>query len=231
MKNIIAIYKLWLFCQTTLKEPIRWSKYVKYKRNGKSARFNGIRRQNVADHSLSKLLSYACLLEELKNLFQEDVDFDVLFICIFFHDFGEPKPKKKKQRQFDVLANKKVAKDDVEEYKRFKKLIERCGLEISLKRKIIKAFLLQFSLTSYEAFHWYPQKLMREARECQKMKNTAILFQIIEKWEYLFYAVEHKEKHPTILSDVITLNEPKVDSWINMYPLKYREPLRNIFVN
>lgn len=194
-------------------------------------RYNGIRRQNVADHTLSKLLAFNILLPSLQNIFGKNVDYDLLFTCIMFHDFGEYKRRKNsKTKSFDILVHKKVPSDDVAEYERFMELLGKCDLGWFWNKRLEEAFILQYILTTSQHFPVEIQSKMIRMKRNKVTRNTAILFQILEKWEYLFYGVEHKDKHPTILKNVVGRNAPVVIDWINWYPEKYHKKLHGLFV-
>ncbi len=214
-----------------MKNTLRWSKYVLYE-NGKSAEDNGIRRQNVEEHTLSKLLAFGMimplLLDKFEKVFGRKIEYNLLWVCIVNHDFGEGLRKQK----FDVLANDKKDSHDLEEYLLLMEFLDKSGLKDPvIKNFFQKAFLLQFALTSHEVFPEDAKKIMKGIRENEVERNTAILFQILEKWEYFFYALEHKEKHPTISDDVASFNSPKISHWISMYPEEYHQPLKEIFVD
>ena len=226
MKYIQELFIPWLFCQTKLKKVLRWSSYILYE-NGKSARYNGIRRQNVAEHTISKLLAFSMILPLLKNIFKKNVDFDLLWSCIVCHDFGEGLRKSK----YDIIASNKKDCHDLEEYLLVEGLLNESDLQNEeIRDNFEKAFLLQFVLTSYESFPAKAQEILKSMRQNKVEKNTAILFQILEKWEYHFYAWENRKKHPTILEDVRTRNGLQVLQWIEKYPKKYHEPLKEIFL-
>lgn len=218
----------WLYCQTGMDKTLRWSKYVKYQ-NGKPARYNGIRRQNVAQHTLSKLTVFSMIMPSLKKIFGDMVDFDLLNSCIVYHDFGEPL----RNQKYDILANDKKNSDDVAEYELFIKFLKKSGMSVhtSTYNEIIKAFLLQFALTSYHEFDDGAKYTMSKILKNEVERNTAILFQIVEKWEYFFYAYEHKNKHPTIWNDVNERNRELINKWIIRYPKKYHKPLKEFFTD
>ena len=228
-KTLANIYGPWLFCQTgQFKGMIRWQMYVEY-RNGKSARHNGIRRQNIADHTLSKLVAVNMLLPELVRIFGNAVDFLLLLRCITFHDFGEPLRKKKgekKNKRFDIMAHNKKDLHDAEEYELFMKFLRDSKVPKQMIKEIELAFLLQFSLTSYESFPLRAQKIMSYIRNDEVLALTAILFQIIEKWEYHFYAYEHDKKHPDIWKNVTENQGPLIEKWMNAIPVKYHRRMR-----
>ncbi len=227
MKNLIKIFPLWYASQKLLKTTLRWKSYVEYQRNGKSHKHNKIRRQNILDHTISKLFALVMILSSLKSIFKNnEIDFELLFACIVIHDFGEPL----KKEQFDIQAGDKVDNDDVTEYLLLKKFLETTSLEQEELIFLEKVFLLQFALTSYGAFPKDQKTLMSKIRKNKVEYNTALLFQIIEKWEYHFYAYEHKNKHPSIWEDVCNRQAPILNEWINKYPNKYRNSLVNLFL-
>jgi 5'-deoxynucleotidase YfbR-like HD superfamily hydrolase len=124
--------------QTDLKKTTRWRKYVKSKKDGKSVRCNGIRRQNVAEHTLSKAVVFTPVLPLLEKIFGNSVDFNLLNTCIVYHDFGEGL----KGDKYDVLAEDKKHHHDVEEYLLFMKFMNESPLhdpvvEIHLERSFL----------------------------------------------------------------------------------------------
>lgn len=226
MKNIEELLTLWLYCQTKLTKVVRWSKYVSYE-NGKPARHNGIRRQNVSQHTLSKFFAVSMLFPALQRIFGKKIDYNLLLACIAIHDFGEGL----RGTKYDILADQKKDSHDLEEYLLTMKFMEDSGLRNEeIKIFFEKAFLLQFALTSCSVF---PPKATEIFKAMGKNKieiYTAILFQILEKWEYHFYAYENRKKHPTIFSEVSSRNSIKILEWINKYPKRYHEPLKEVFL-
>lgn len=226
MNTIFRFFPIWHFSQTTLKRTLRWSTYVNYEKNGKHSRYNKIRRQDVLQHTISKLVVFAMIMPSLKSIFyNEEINFELLWFCILIHDFAEPLRKEK----FDILAGDKVHSDDVDEYLMLKAFLDKSSIGNEELLLIEKTFLLQFSLTSYESFPEEAKELMQQIRENEVEYNTALLFQIIEKWEYHFYAYEHKNKHPRIWNDVSSRQSPILEGWINKYPKKYRNSLNDLF--
>lgn len=228
MNKIRQLFVYWLYCQTDLKKTTRWSKYVKSRKDGKSVRSNGIRRQNVAEHTLSKTVVFTMILPLLEKVFGNSVDFNLLTASIVNHDFGEGLRGDK----YDVLAKDKTYLHDVEEYMLFMNFMKESDfydrvVELAFER----SFLLQFALTSYGSFPIEAQKIMEKIRSDPRTRNTAILFQIIEKWEYFFYAHEHRYKHPTISDDVYSSQFGVILKWIEEYPEQYHQPLKEIFMD
>lgn len=227
MNHVKELILPWLHCQTKLKETLRWSKYISLG-DDKSSKCNGIRKQNVADHTLSKLFAFSMLLPMLEKVFDKNVDFNLLWSCIVSHDFGEGL----RGQKYDILAGDKKDNDDVDEYTLVMELLDKSDLPNGVIRNgFEKAFLLQFILTSHKSFPARVQVIMRRMRHNRIVWNTAVLFQIVEKWEYLFYAYEHEEKHPTIFRDVYDRNIPIISQWIQKYPKKYHQSLKEIFID
>ena len=223
MDNTRELFDVWLYCQTKLKKTLRWGDYVNYEKK-KPKRYNGIRRQNVADHTLSKLTAFIMLLPNMKSIFGNNVDFDLLLACIACHDYGEGL----RGHKYDVLANLKTNSHDLEEYILVMKFIYESDMtNETIMRNFHESFLLQFALTSYRIFPSEAKKIMVEMRKNRVKRNTAILFQIFEKWEYFFYAREHKKKNPTIWKDV--LSGEKLKGWILKLPKKYIVSVEELF--
>lgn len=227
MSSIIKIFPLWHFSQSFLKKTIRWSNYVSYQKNGENNKHNKIRKQNVLEHTISKLVAFGMITPQLKSIFnRKEIDFELLWMCILVHDFAEPLRKQK----FDILTENKVHNDDVDEYIMLKSFLDKMILDEQEYLYIQKAFLLQFAITSYDSFSKEPQEIMAEMRNDSVYFQTALLFQIIEKWEYLFYAHEHKNKHPTIWTDVSNNQSDVLKNFINKYPGRYQAGLNELFL-
>ena len=113
MNNIQALFEVWLYCQTKLEKTLRWSKYIECEKNEELVNCNSIRKQNVAQHTLSKLLVFSMILPDLKKIFSDLVNFELLFSCIVYHDFGEGL----RDQKYDILSTDKKNSHDVEEWR------------------------------------------------------------------------------------------------------------------
>lgn len=137
----------------------------------------------------------------------------LLLVTILIHDHGEGILHR------DVPLLTKTAEKDRDEYEGFAKLLQKCGLDLPLKKKLERAFLLQFAEECPECFPEEAKNVMREIREHNHFE--IMLFKALERLDYLFYACEscHLKDDDVILTEVIENSKRELDKACAMCPI------------
>lgn len=163
--------------QQLLPRTQRWSKYV----------VEGYARpQNDLQHSYSILILVWDVLSRNEGKSSIELDIPLLLQAFYIHDLGEALSGR------DVLYIDRQAEQEVEEYVRFCEHMRH--LDPKTFAAFERAFLLQFCLRSsdvLEAFSLHAQEIMSSLAETRR--NESLLFNAIERWDYVIYAFEQYE--------------------------------------
>ncbi|MFZ1720722.1 MAG: hypothetical protein WAU28_05285 [Candidatus Moraniibacteriota bacterium] len=108
------------------------------------------------------------------------LDESLLLTALLIHDHGEGEIKK------DTLYIDKTVEGDVNEYIAFQKRYS--SLDAGLYRDFERAFLLQFSLKNSTAFPESARSIMNNL--AVQNRNECLVFDIIERLDYILYAFE-----------------------------------------
>lgn len=220
--RLAAMQNWWTAMQIRPREIVRWSRFQSdqfiekeqarqlFEQSEPSA---GIRRQSVLQHSygLAVLFSYVfpLLVRHLSSAGQLNLDMGLLFMAFLVHDQGEPLTA-----NGDVQRNVKENSDDVAEWNAFAKTLEAVPDNVSFFQR--RAFLLQFCLKSDEDREQFPA-LARVALEDlkEKKRNEALVFQALELWDYLMYALEQAVElgNAKILYTIMKGDREKEGDW------------------
>lgn len=175
----LSVQRVWTILQTMMTGLYRWH------------RFNGleveIRQQDLLQHSYSITFLGTTLIERFRP-FLPTTFFDdhLVLTTLLVHDVPEAILKR------DVSLTKKGATDDVAEYATFCIFIE--GLPADLQLHLKRAFLLQFALEN-EKWQYFDDEAWGIMNELSTTRRAeAIMFTIIEHWDYLMYMVEQYEE-------------------------------------
>lgn len=176
------------------------------------AAFENRRAQVVPQHLLEA--------QEICNLFivifrQYLPPFDehLLREAVRVHDFGEAIHH---EQGHDVILDNKRDEHDRDEYLRFIQYLEQVYPKMeTLQREMKRAFLLQFCLKGDPLL---PVDIMEELK--RHHRTEALLFEAIERWGYLLYALEQYRlyKNSTVLLNVIKNNRPSFNRLSKVLP-------------
>lgn len=192
----------WKAPQINLPEVIRWKKYLK--QSGWRRFFAwapAIRKQNSLQHSHSITILGALIVAQLEM--QYEIDFGLLMTALTIHDVGEG------ELGMDTLYIDKKDELDLEEYLAFMNCYKNNSpREIEYLQR---AFLLQFALKNPEIFPEDARRIMTEL--ATNNQKEALLFDIIERWDYFLFATEQylERKNERILIQTLRHQKPHLD--------------------
>lgn len=167
-----GIIDVWKSGQISLPGVIRWSKYSNTEKDG------GARVQNSLQHSYSLTILGRVITHKLKPYVS--IDESLLMTALLVHDHGEGEIQK------DTLYIDKTVKGDVDEYIAFQKRYGSLGVD--LYAEFERAFLLQFALKDSSAFPVSARDIMKDISS--QNRNECLMFDGVERIDYLLYAVE-----------------------------------------
>ncbi len=175
MENSIffKLFPLWYSLQTDLFEIKRWSRYVERNEN--------LRVQSVLHHQYSVISVVDVVLPVLKK-YIPDLDELLVLRAYLIHD----QPEGFSKRKFDCLSTQKTQEKDLEEYLLFVKYYSHFSKDIYEIKEY--AYLLQYALKENDLFPQDARVVMNNI-----VKNhiiEAMVFEVLESWEYIFYAYE-----------------------------------------
>jgi len=188
-----AVQGVWTWLQTVLLLVKRWHRFVGVKQK--------IRRQDLLQHTLSLIFLGVTMLERLRTDLTQTLDDRIIFTCLLLHDWGEGRLKR------DVSLTKKQAHDDAAEYQAFCLTIK--DLTEDLRYYLQSAFLLQFVLDDdkWLLFDNEAQEILEVLR--RKRRDEAIMFMLIEHWDYIMYMVEqYKRGNAYLLHEAMKTEVP-----------------------
>jgi hypothetical protein len=165
-----GILTVWTGCQSSLVAVRRWSNYANPVVGGFP--------QNSLQHSYSIGLLGIMMIKKLQGYI--DINHGMIRDTLLIHDLGEA------EVGHDTLHIDKTVEKDIREYQAFYESTKHLesGLFIHLKR----AYLLQFCLGGQELWPDDARRMMTRLR--RNNHNEALLFQAIERWDYLMYVLE-----------------------------------------
>jgi len=170
-KDVIDI---WTSGQVGLPEVERWSVHA-----SQGSDHGGIRKQNSLQHSYSITLLGSMLIRSSRE-YIAGLDEILLLNSLLVHDHGEGELGR------DIVAINKNENADLEEYNAF------CSRFKQLPKYLFnfyhEAFLLQFALAKPNSFPPKARSVMAYLKKFKKME--CLLFEFIERWDYLVYALE-----------------------------------------
>lgn len=196
-----GILDVWCSGQILLPDVIRWFKHVK------DEQFQ-VRKQNCLQHSYSVCISTIILTSILKRYM--DLDSELILTCFVVHDHGEGETKK------DTMYINKTVTRDVQEYLAFEKRFKNLSEDVF--KPLQKAFLLQFCLEPSDSFPEEAQKVMQEL--AKDNYNEALVFELIERWDYILYALEqyNKFQNEKILVHVLRSHMSRLSEIADIFP-------------
>lgn len=171
----------------------------------------GVRRQDVLQHSYSIAILSRIIIEKLKN--HLDLDNDLMTIAFLVHDHGEGELKR------DICQgskNKDGNNDDLQEYFAFVKRYKK--LDPKIFHVFHRAFLLQFCLKDSTGFPEEAINIMDELVTINYFE--ALTFRAVELMEYILYSMEQDKKgnRPGLLLEVYNSIFPELEEIINKLP-------------
>ncbi len=183
----------WLTPQVGLDEVPRWKKYID--------KDQGVRLQNSLQHSLSITILGSMMMARLRPYGNIDSGFVVISLAL--HDVGEGILKK------DTLYIDKTAEQDLNEYLAFRRHYEPLGNPVF--PVLNEAFLLQFARKSPDIFPEDARQVMTHL--AKYYLPEALMFDAVERWDYVLYAIEqyHKRGNEKILVQVLRTQAPLLD--------------------
>lgn len=183
--RLLPLLGVWKTPQVGLDKVPRWKKYLK---KGK-----GVRRQNSLQHSLSIAILGSMVTTRLSAYVSIDAGFVITSLII--HDVGEGIRRK------DVLYIDKTVEEDFDEYLAFRRVYE--SLDAALFDRLHHAFLLQFARKNPDIFPKDARKIMTYLSK--KFFLEALIFDAVERWDYVLYALEqyHERGNKKILVQVL----------------------------
>lgn len=167
-----GIMDVWKSGQISLPQVIRWSKYSNNNDEG------GARVQDSLQHSYSLTILGKIVIYKLREY--AVINESLLLTALLVHDHGEGEIKK------DTLYIDKTVEGDVDEYIAFQKRYK--ALDSELYQEFERAFLLQFSLKNSTAFPESARSIMSNL--AVQNRNECLIFDIIERLDYILYAFE-----------------------------------------
>ena len=131
------------------------------------------------------------------------LDWSLLRQAVRVHDFGEAVHV---EAGNDISMPLKTDDDDRQEYEHFVQFLDKAYLDCEeFKAQMRRAFLLQFCLHGNGSL---PQDIMTDLKA--NHRTEALMFEAIERWGYLIYALEQytRFQNVDIVRDVLIRNAP-----------------------
>ena len=202
-KTFQIILDVWKI-QSGLSRIIRWEDWLE--KLGEKF----LRKQTCTEHTMSIEFAARYIVDLHISLSNEPIDRELILDAIHFHDYGESLKGR------DISALKKKDTDDCNEYLAFVSFISK--FHKPLFQRYRKAFLLQFCLNNADCFPKEAREIMAELYK--NNYKEAFMFQLIENWDYLLYAVEQyqEKENPEILKQVLTRSRPITEKYRKIFP-------------
>lgn len=168
---------VWTSGQTMLPKVLRWKKYLDQPPSG-------VRPQNTLQHSYSLALLMSLALGRLRT-YHPQLDEPLLLLAALIHDHGEG------ELGSDTHYIDKSATGDQAELRMFEMRFMR--LSRSDFARCLQAFLLQFAARdTFGEFPTNTQAILRMLS--QKRMPEALIFEGIERYDYVLYAAEQYQR-------------------------------------
>jgi len=197
---ILELFPIWKLSQIDLSKTIRWKEHLKGNPE--------MRRQSVLDHTLSfSIVSTIALMlmQPYKKLNEA-----LLQKAFLIHDLPEGILRR------DINAQKKQDEDDRDEFLAFEDKFRHLPDDAYIELR--KAYLLQFARRNPDCFPEHARAVMEDIVE--KNFYEAVAFEALEKWEYIFYALEtsQDQTHPYLFTKVLCDNLPQLQEYAEILP-------------
>lgn len=199
---------VWRSGQIGLPEVRRWAKYAKPGPDGSD--HGGVRPQDSLQHSYSITLLGSIVLHYVRLSTNRKIDGELLLKALLLHDHGEG------ELGLDTLYVDKNVEGDVREYVAFVKRFN--SLDPNLFHDLHTAFLLQFATRDLSAFPEEAHPIMLHLRETRPLE--ILLFDAVERWDYILYAVEQlrDNNNRCIVVQVLRNQMPHMDQLADSIP-------------
>ena len=193
-----AVLGLWIDAQVNLGKVWRWGTFC----DGNPL----FRKQHTLEHTYSLLIVGMISIIKLRDFVK--LDETLLLQAFAVHDWGEGELNR------DVLFHLKSAKTDCEEYGAFVGAFDKISPDIVKGLK--EPFLLQFARENPACFPREARRIM--TRLWKKKRNEVIVFETIERFDYVLYALEHSKTGNGLLRQVLKKHAPKLDQCVEELP-------------
>lgn len=185
--------------QPLMAKVVRWSPWP------------GVRQENVLMHKHSLALVGITAIAQLAPYSGAFSDSTLILTGIAVHDIPEGRLER------DIAQPKKTVLDDIEEYLAF--LVEIQDQPPLTRAYLEKAFLLQFALYNDARIAAFPRPAQMILRRQQVFNlSDARLFNALEIFDYVRFAVEHRDSHPDLFKVVVAGCAPKLDAYADTIP-------------
>ncbi len=191
--SLLPIIETWKAPQEGMSHVVRWLKY----HNDEP----GVRRQDSSQHTISIVVLAMIVVAVLRKYIP--LDGWLLTDAFSLHDLGEGECKK------DTHYIDKSVTGDLEEYLAFRQRYEFLGPVVF--ESLHPAFLLQFAAKNPSIFPKDAQRIMADL--CRDYPMEILVFDAIERWDYVLYALEqyHERGNEKILTQVLRHQVPHLD--------------------
>lgn len=152
-------------------EVVRWKKYVN--------KGEGVREQNSLQHSLSITILGWTVMAQLRS-YNPFIERGLVMAGLAIHDVPEFILRR------DVLHIDKTVEKDLQEYLAFRQCYEPLGS--TMFDPLHRAYLLQFARKNPEIFPADGRRIMADIRGHSLVE--ALMFEAVEQWDYVLYALE-----------------------------------------
>lgn len=208
----------WQNAQQPMMRVVRWGNFPSYG-------------QTLVEHSNS--VQFVLLWVQSRLASRPDVDWSLLQRAFLVHDHGEP------LSGGDEHAENKTPDKEVEEYRAFHYLLTRVDLDY--RNFLMQAFLLQYVRKKQWWSEFSAVDRVMVATLAEKYQVEAVLFEGVERLDYLASALEGYNRYPPVrneremMMDHVLANQvPKLDAlaheWVPFARRVWTSQLREEFL-